>query len=420
MRHITINSRQWAVGLQWFSVKAKDPTPTTSMLRREAEKFDNTFDMVAFRQRQYGFASSGGVVREWLRVRALAAAVRIPSPSFLGLFCLADGAGEFWWVFASAESNIVGMGDKVFELREDAEEWIQSLRGLRKGFGETVICETVDESVRWLTPLVSVSPLSWLRSHNGSLQPLRPVPGQRRKLAMAGGLLVLFLGGGIATKMFLAHQAGRRAVEAARIAMVNKEQRRRELLLHPENHFARPWLTAPAVQEFVACGIKSLLAVPIVSAGWALERVVFDGQALVVTWGYRSGADYVHLPPLARLESPQKAVSRSGLSVPRWQDPPTVLLSREESTRLLYQGTQILGAKLKLVYASPEKKRVEDIEITSPWMRGQWELADLPPAMLQDAALPDLFTKIPGLIIEAIALDKNIWIIKGSVYVAAQ
>ncbi len=418
MRRVVINKRRLAVGLQWFMGNAKQTAPD---LRRAAGKLDHSLDMVAYRQRQYGFAASGGAVRDWLGVRALAAAVRVTSPSFLGLFCLADENGEFWWVFAISQSLIVGMGDQVFPTRAEAEEWIKSLQGLLdSGFEEIVTCETVDESLHWLTPLISAGPFSRLRGRNGYLQPLQPVPEQRRMLAVLGGLAAVLLFCGYGVKIFLAHQAGKRAVEAARVAMVNKEQRRKELMEHPERYFPQPWTTAPELQESVSRGVKALFTLPIAASGWVLDRAVFDGGAVVVTWGHKPGADYVHLPFSARIETPQKAISRIPVPGPRVQRSAEPLLSREECTRLLYQGTQLMGSRLRLVYNSPEKKKVENVEVTAPWARGQWELSDVPAAILNDAALPEIFWKIPGIMLETITLDKNVWVIKGAVYVAAK
>ena len=418
MRRVVINNRHWAVGLQWFMGNAKQTAPD---LRRAAGKLDHSLDMVAYRQRQYGFAASGGAARDWLGVRALAAAVRMTSPSFLGLFCLADEDGEFWWVFAISQSLIVGMGDQVFPNRPEAEEWIQSLKGLLDSdFAETATCATLDESLLWLTPLISAGPFSRLRSRNGYLQPLQPIPGQRRKLAALGSLAAVLLLGGYGAKLFLAHQAGKKAMEATRVAMVNKEQRRQELLAHPERHFPQPWTTAPEMHELVSCGIKALLTLPIAASGWVLERAVFDGEAVIVTWGHKPGADYVHLPLSARIETPQKAISRLPIPKRREQRTPSPLLTQEQCTRLLYQGTQLMGARLRLVYNAPEKKRVDNVEIIAPWARAQWELSDVPAAMLNDAALPELFTHIPGIMLETISMDKNVWTIKGAVYVATK
>ncbi|MBF0515340.1 MAG: hypothetical protein HQK81_14945, partial [Desulfovibrionaceae bacterium] len=145
MRRVTINDRPWAVGLQWHLSNTK---PTTAVLRGVAQKEFPDSDMVAFRQRQWAFGSSHNRIREWLNVRALGAALKIPSASFLGLFHLEDHEGEFWWVFALAQSLVVGMGDQVFPTRQEADNWIHSLRDLLDfEFDETVVCESVEDSV---------------------------------------------------------------------------------------------------------------------------------------------------------------------------------------------------------------------------------------------------------------------------------
>ncbi|EHJ48812.1 Pilin accessory family protein [Solidesulfovibrio carbinoliphilus subsp. oakridgensis] len=418
MRRVIIEQRPWAVGLQWVTGTAK---PTIAELRQDASKIDPTLDMVAYRQRQHGFAASGGAVRSWLGVRALAAAVRVTSPSFLGLFCLEDQQeGTFWWVYAVSQALIVGMGDQVFAARAEAEEWIQSLKGLLvTDFEEIVVCETVEDSLRWLTPLISTGPFGRIRSRTGSLQPLRPVPGQRGRLIVMGSIAGTLLFGGYGLKLFLAHRAGQQAMEAARVAMINKEQRKKELQAHPERYFPQPWVKAPEVGDLVPRGISALLELPTAASGWTLDRAAYDGKAVVATWGHKSGADYVHLPFAAHLETPQKAVSRLPLAGPFNPRLARPLLSREQCTRMLYDGTQVLGARLRLSYSVPEKKRVENVEVTAPWARGQWELSEIPSAMMLDGGLPEIFTRIPGLILETLALEKTIWVIKGSVYVTA-
>ena len=418
MRRVIISKHQLAVGLQWYMGKSKQ---TITDLRRAAAKQEGSLDMVAYRQRQYCFGSSGGPVREWLGVRALAASVRVTSPSFLGLFCLEDKDGEFWWVFAMSQGLIIGMGDQVFAKRSDAEEWILSLQGLlESGVAETITCETVDESLHWLTPLISIGPLSRLRGRNGYLRALQPIPGQRRTLIVLGSILVIGALGGVGVKIFLKQQAGKRAVEAARIAMINKEQRKKELLEHPEKHFPQPWLTAPDVNEFVLRGTRALLEVPIASSGWVLKEALFNGQSVIVTWSHEPGADYVHLPSGAKLTKPQEAVSRIKIQLHHFEHSKIALFSREECSRLLYQGTQILGAKLRLTFTAPEKKKIDKVEITCPWMKGQWELSNIPDAMLKDAALPGVYNTIPGFVPEAMAFNKNMWILKGAVYVTAK
>jgi hypothetical protein len=133
-------------------------------------------------------------------------------------------------------------------------------------------------------------------------------------------------------------------VEAARVAMVDKEQRRQELMAHPERYFPQPWTTAPEIQDLVSRGVKALFALPIAASGGCSSARSLTGRR-VVTWGHKPGADYVHLPLSARIETPQKAVSRLPIPGRRVQRTPGPLLSREECTRLLYQGTQLMAAR---------------------------------------------------------------------------
>lgn len=416
MRRVVINNSQWAVGLQWIMGSAK---LSAMELRRNAKKLDPALDLVAYRQRQHGFAASDGNVEEWVRVRALAASIRVVSPSFLGLFCLEDQDSKFWWVFAMSQSLIVGMGDQVFATRAEADVYIQSLRGLLDNdFAETVMCETFEDSLRWLSPLITSGPLTRFRRRSGYLNPLQPSPGQRRTLAVAGGLAVLLLVGGYGLKAFLDHQAGKRAVEATRVAMLNKEEHRRELMVHPERYFAQAWATAPDVKESIQNSLGVMLSLPTVASGWALESAICDGHMVNVSWAHKPGADYVHLPPASRVESPLKAISR--LPVPassRLQGAIAQLLSREESTQRLYQYTQSMGGHLKLAFNAPEKRVVDEVEIVAPWIRGQWEFSDVPAALVLDASLPDALTRMPGMMLESIAMEKNNWTFKGAVYV---
>ncbi len=419
MRRVVINKCQWAVGLQWIMGSAK---LSAVELRRNAKKQDPTLDLVAYRQRQHGFAASDGNAQEWVRVRALAASIRVASPSFLGLFCLGDRDSEFWWVFAMSQSLIVGMGDQVFATRAEADAYIHSLRGLLDNdFAETVTCETFEESLRWLSPLITSGPLARFRRRSGYLNPLQPSPGQRRTIAVAGGLAVLLLVGRYGLKAFLDHQAGKRAVEATRAAMLNKEEHRRELMVHPERYFAQAWATAPDVKESIRNSLGVMLSLPTVASGWALESAICDGHVVNVSWAHKPGADYVHLPPASRVESPQKAVSRLPIPAPPGpQRPVALLLSREESTQRLYQCTQLMGGRLKLAFNAPERRVVDEVEIIAPWIKGQWELSDVPAALVLDASLSDALIRMPGMMLESIAMEKNNWTFKGAVYATSK
>ncbi|MDQ7830651.1 MAG: type 4b pilus protein PilO2 [Desulfovibrionaceae bacterium] len=415
MRSITLHNRKYAVGIQWFLSNRK---LKTSELRQEA-RHDESFDMVVFRQRQYGFGSSGGDIRPWRGRRALAAALQVPSPSFLGLFCLEDETGPYWWVFASAQGLILGMGDQAFTSQIEAESWIKSLRGLMDAdFEETVTCETPVDSLNWLSPFVPSLPFALPSRRRGSLHPLHPVPSQRRnRIVIAAALGILFLGG-YGLKLFFDQRAASQAKEAARTAMLNKEQRRREIQAHPEVHFPRPWREASDVRSTLQAIIPVMLSLPTVASGWVIEGAAYDSKTnqISASWGHRPGADYIRLPPSASLETPQKAVTK--IAIPQiHQLQGDALFMRETASQRLYQSTQVIGGRLKLSWHSPERKSIEGIEIISPWQRGQWELSDVPAAIILDQSFPEAFTGLPGLILEQIFQDKEgRWSLKGVVY----
>lgn len=414
MRSVTIHKRKWAVGLQWYLNNSRLGVPE---LRRLAKKEDPALDLVAFRQRQYAFGASNGDVRGWGGVRALAASVKLSEASFLGLFCLEDGEGVYWWVFALHQALVVGMGDQVFTQKAEAEAWIQSLRGLLDtDFEETVVCETPQESLGWLSPLTPSFSL-WIASkQKGALLPLQPVPSQRRNRLIAATVAFVLLFGGYALKLFLEHQAGKRAVEAARTAMLDKEQRRAEIMAHPELYFERPWLEAPDVAECVRAGLKSILSLPTVVSGWALESAAFDGQLVMVVWSHRPGADFTQLPPGSHVENPQKVVLRVPVGKVSRLQGASPLLTREECAKRFYQSTQLVGGRLKLAFSPQETHNIEDVEVAAPWQKGQWELIDVPAAIVLDASFPAGFTEMPGLILTDIVHDKGSWSFKGAIY----
>jgi len=416
MRQITINNNLFAVGFQWASSKMLN----LQQIRQEAKKQDPAFDVVAFRQRQYGYAVSDGHPEAWLGVRSLAASMRMPATSFLGLFCLHDSDGEFWWVCAFSHGIILGMGDQVFSNREDAEKWILSLRGLLDcEFDEKIICNSVDDSLKWLSPFIKYGVFGRISGRaNGYLISLYRTEKQRKKiiLLLFCGIVILICI--IFIKKFLDHQAGKRAMEAARIAIINKEKRKKEILSNPEQYFEKKWLSVQPFKKSIICGLNAMLALPMFESGWALERAIYDGKTITINWNYTPEADFIHLPQNSKIESPTKIISHiATIGIKTTNRDDISLLNRDQCTRLLYHGVQTLGAHLKLNMNPPEKKKIDDIEISSPWMRWQWELTGIPAAAIIDKLFPETITQLPSITLESIIFEKNTWTMKGAVYV---
>jgi len=416
MRRITVNDRDYAVGLQWHLANVKQ---TSTALRLLSQKEFPDCDMVAFRQRQWAFGASKDQVRDWLGVRALGSAVRIPAASFLGLFCLEDAEGEFWWVFAMSQSLVVGMGDQVFKTRQEADNWINSLRDLLNyEFTDTVVCQTVEESLNWLSPITlsGFSLFMFSSRHNGCLISLKAVPSLQRDRYIALGsvlLLILVLYG---LKLFWDYRSAKQTVMNTISAKLNIEKHRQNVADHPEMYFPRAWMEAPEVGNNAKTVISAMMALPLSVNGWFLDGASFDGKELDVTWAFRPGADYTHLPLNAHIETPQKLISSYSLPARPPRSASLALLSRDECTRRLYQCTQLLSGKLELTFQLAEKRIVDGVEILCPWLKGKWEQSSLPTAVVLDSSFPLGFTQMPGLILSGIIFKDGIWTFKGEIY----
>jgi len=418
MRRITINNNLFAVGFQWSTGKVFN----LQQVRQEAKKQDPALDIVAFRQRQYGYAASEGHPEVWHRVRSLAACLRMPATSFLGLFCLDDSDGEYWWVCAFFHGLILGMGDQVFVNRDDAEKWILSLRGLLDcEFDEKIICNSVEDSLKWLSPYIKNGALGWISGRaNGYLFSLYRTDKQRKNFIVILFCIIIIIVCILFIKKFLDHQAGKRAVEAARIAIINKEKRKKEILANKEQYFEKKWLAEQPFKDSIFGGLNAMLALPMFESGWALERAIYDGKTITINWNYTPGADFIHLPKDIKIESPTKVISHIAIINKKNLRKDLHLLNHDQCTKLLYHGVQSLGAHLKLKMNPPETKKIDDIEISSPWMRWQWELTGIPAAAIIDKSFPDTIMQLPAIVLESIVYEKNTWTMKGTVYVDTQ
>jgi hypothetical protein len=417
VRKVKINNHVFAVGIQW-DAGSRDSL-TLAALHKKALEIDQSMDMVAFRGRQFGFASSEGKPREWLRIRSLAASVTINARSFLGLFCLCDEQGEFWWLCAFSQGVLVGMGDQVFSDRQSAEEWLLSLRGLlANDFEQKITCETVEESFSWLEPFIKHKIFGRISSRkNGYLQSLTPVPGQKKSIflffASISAFIILLIAFFQYTK-YTSEQKERFIIESRKKEI---ELRRKELLNHPEKHFGLPWLSRPAIQDHFLHGIKLILSQPLVASGWELIRVEYTDNIIISTWNYKPGANFLLLPSNGKLVAPNKAISKIKTETLIKKQTSKKLFNKELCSMLLYQGTQLLGAHLKINFKPPEIKNIEGIEISSPWAKGKWELSNLPPALIKDGVIPNVIASIPGVVLDSIIYDKTNWTIKGTIYV---
>lgn len=417
MRMVIINKRPWAVGLDWSSTRMEKLS--RPRLLDMAQKIDPSFDMMAVQRRLYGFGSSGGRPEDWMKARSLAAFIPLP-PSFLGLFALQDVRGEaFWWVIGRQNGQNVGQGDAVYATRREAEQELKSLNELLdNSIAEVVILDDPAHSLSWLAPLLRVGPGAALR-RRGRLESLkeapRHVPSSVLRMGLALGLLI---GGGLTFNAWQTHQTEQASLESARLAKLDREQRRRELLAHPENYFEQTWTQAPPAMDVAVPCMQALLAQPTVANGWLLSEASCTGRAVSVTWAHQRQADYLSLPRNATLKSPQLAVSRMTLTTARkarvGQRYPHIL-TREGATLHLYQITQQVGARLRLTFQKPEKRSIDKVELSAPWIKGEWTLSAVPGSLLRDA-LWSALSAVPGLTLDRVSFKNEAWALQGNIY----
>lgn len=418
MRMVSINDHLWAVGMHWSTSPMRRLSWTE--LKRRAGEMGTGYDTVAFRPRQHAFGVSEGLHCE--KARSLAAFLSMPS--VLGLFAFEDEAGSaFWWVCGRRDGLNVGMGDQVFDSRDDAVSHLDSLRELLDIHQQdaVVYCETMEDSIKWLAPLLRVDIKARLL-RSGMLVPLTAVSRKKKRLLIMLTLVAVAAGCIWWAVDVLESRELTALRETDRLARLSKAQRRAELRDHPEKYFEQEWTSAPLAEVSGGRCLVVVGDIPLYSNGWRLESVTCAGGLVNTGWLHQPGADFVNLPAQATLKDARHAVSsralpplepgtRQGQEYPR-------LLTRDYASRHLYQLCQGTGTRLQLSFAAPEKRRIKDLkmDVVAPWRKGKWELRDVPSALLRDLELMRNLSALPGLVMEEIAFKDSVWTIKGAIY----
>lgn len=419
MRLVIIQNQAWAVGMHWSRMQLQKAS--RAKLVQKARKLNENYDLMASRQRQYGFGSSDGAPELWAKARSLAAYIQLPATSsIIGLFTLQDAMGEtFWWVFARENGRNIGLGDQVFTSQVAAEEEIRTLKELLGDMApDSITCATFEASLEWLSPFTSVSLAAKLR-RKGCLEPIdRPRSTPLRTWGVALGLCCAV---GYGANFWLDYQAEQRAQEEKLLSKSQKEARKNALLADPAKHFTQAWLQKPLADQVAALCVQTMRELPTVANGWMLDTVSCqEGRSLQISWKHEGNADYVALPPQAHLQSPKVAVSRQALSIttraPRVFQDHSRLLPQEMATRHLFQLCQMTGTKLRLSFKNPEKRTIDKVEVVAPWAQGAWELSELPGILLEEASLSQLLAELPGLTLENISMKNDEWSFKGHIY----
>lgn len=417
MKLVQLKGKTYAVDL-WWQVRSGGPAKRKEMLRMARETADmlkksdgSCYTCVAVRTEQYGL---GICTLPVPTLHSLAASIRPPAQSFIGVFHFSEG----WWVCGISQGTVAATGDCLLATEGEARQHAAKLRGLF-GTCQEELCLTETESAAFLVPLLS--PEARLERLYIDQQQVRRVIA----LGLGCAALAATLFG---VKHFFDARQNEVAIQMARQFMQSKEARRQEILADPGQYFTPVWLEKPLASDKADQCLPAMHQTAAASNGWHLESVNCSGSGagarLKIVRQHRPGANYVSLPLNAVFENREGNINSkkviSSQSLPPISDsrPVIPLLSRSKASGQLYQLTQSVGAKLRLSWGAPEKKTVGEVEVSAPWQTGTWEYTELPAVLLLSGDFFALLQAIPGLGLEEIAFDNatNKWKLRGFVY----
>jgi hypothetical protein len=154
--------------------------------------------------------------------------------------------------------------------------------------------------------------------------------------------------------------------------------------------------------------------------GWLLESLACSERTLEIKWQHQPGADYLTLPEHAVLNpNPKSATSKfplPALAVQRQGQEFPGIWSKDMAARALYQLCSLIGARVgDLKFGVPDKRTIDKVEITEPWVRAEFEFTDAPFLLLGDPDFARMLSNIPGLTLEAIHYNGG-FVYKGHIY----
>jgi hypothetical protein len=408
MRYVTLGNTLYAVGLLWQIHKGPGGR---KILLRQAREVANEFgaekyNCVALRTQQYGIGQSKLPLP---RAYPLASSLRLPrQDSFIGAFHFDD----FWWVCGISGGIIAADGDVHCSTREEAETAAKDVRNIF-GEGEIIFFETPEESTAFLLPLLTPEK---------RLEPLVLGDVQKQALQKRFGLIAVaafvLVGGWWAVTAYLDQEAA----SQVRTLVQSKEEALADIKAHPERHFGMGWQTAPAASNAGGQCMEAMLAVSLAVQGWSLEEIIcVPGSSVTVSRLHNTGADYTNLPLGMKIITPKNARSTAPLSALPKQTPlaHTDLLSRDQTTAVIYQITQKLRANLEILAWDQPEKIEENGEIlaVAPWQKAKILVSALPHEYVVSGKIFAVLG-IPGLSITGVDYlhNSNIWKIQGVIY----
>jgi hypothetical protein len=408
---VTINKRRFAVGLWWQVLDGQARISRKERLaqaKAKAGEFGEAgYDMVVFRERQYGLGTSVGKLG---RIPSLACALVERSPeSWIGLFRLDE---NLWWVCAVGKRIIAGDGDQVFQSLDEARAHYDNLKSLTTWESDTCL-EDVEQSLEHILGLIK---------QRERIEPLYPKSYKKPVLVLVLAMIL----SGVGLHHYLEYK-GEQARQRAREALLESQEKaaanKEAIQNQPERYFSKIWLDSPLPSAFGKKAFEQILTTPVFDAGWRLDSVAIDPTDAVQTWRHEAQASFACLPTNASLDkNPTQATARFPLPAVNATRKERSLFRRQDATSCLYQLTQILGARLSVSWADSEEKEIEDrllsapVRVRCPWISGSYSISSIP----DSPSVQDMFhtlDRIPGLVVGNITWKNNQFTVEGTVYV---
>ncbi len=412
MRRVILNGHYYAVGLKWALLDGR----TKAELIREAERYDEPYDVIALLKTQYALGRSQGK-KVWKKSLSLAAVLG-PAQYEDGVYVFpledADTHEAFWWVVGIHRGMISARTDRCFTMQEEAEAFARSVQdtlGVEK-----LITVSPDKGMTHLSETLAGLQKSHLKG--ARLSPLHQTTQTKLIKVFLGVCLFAAACWGVSSLLDYKERLDR--AERSRIAAEKKHQRIRDVQDYPERHFPRQWMNAPDPGALVKQCVPAMFLHPLAANGWKLSALSCAGRSLSATWEQTEFSEYMLLPFNAVLDekSPKFAMSHTPVpgNLPKGERALADLLSKEEAARRLYAFTQHFALKTKLSFKKRAVKKVEKIDVPCPWLEGSWELSEVPAYLVADYNSLAQALNIPGFILKEITFAKNTWKLKGEVY----
>lgn len=406
-RLIKIDKKLYAVGLNWHMFSDKKQLP---------QKNDEYADVYCVNNgvKQFGLAFTKRDER-FLGISPLVCAINLPK-TYLGVFNLIDTEGkEFYYLLAVRQGKI--LSDTVLET---SEEILTELRTIKDITGELteIIFDTTEKSLEFFNGNLSKKKF-FASQHIRPLYKSKKYAAKRKKIAFA-----VLAGFGLCYAL-INYLDARNLAELRASSLFSKqrlESKINDIYANKHRYFKMLWKeTAYPMDVFTNCQ-PGLFSLPIAINGWMLEKAVCSQNSLTSYWEHKNQASFLQIPFDGELIKPKEARANHKLpeiTLVQKEVEYTSLLSQEESSKLLYQLTQDMGANLNLSFGKSEVKEFKDLKISivSPWKQGKFEWQSVPSSLLLNSSLFQILNTVPSLSIKEIEYNKGKWSVTGVFYV---